>query len=240
MANDAVRLSNAFLTRVAERVSRLMLDTSDLHLRLDGYTPSEKFTSAMKDILKKSGKRKISKPLKTIFIAAAILALILGCAFGAVAIRKARINYEFYDKSRFAMIDWDYESVSNGVAMEELDKIETYYEPAYIPEGFIVTERNPYNTIHRIGYSKLDGQSRDYCVFSQKLPGSRGLIDIEDDDIYYLEIKGYPAFCVVDHFNKSVRLFWCDDYYVYYIIFESPDITMEKVIKMAESLAPVE
>ncbi len=102
-----------------------------------------------------------------------------------------------------------------------------------------MTGRDSFELRQRIEYRKLYGQSIDYCVFSQKLPRSRGSVDIEDDDIYYPEINGYPAFCVVDHFNKSVRLF-CDDYYVYSIIFQSPDATMEEVIKMAESLAPVE
>ncbi len=137
MADNTIKIDRAFLERAALRVSQLMLEVSDLQLNLEGYTPSEKFTLAMNGILKKSVKRKISKPLKTLFIIAAILALICACAFGAVAMRKARINYELYDRSRFAAVEWELENGGYGVAVEKLDVIETIMSLHIFPRDLL-------------------------------------------------------------------------------------------------------
>ncbi len=239
MTDNAVMLDKALLTRVAERVNELMMEAfeAENYTAFDSYSPSEKFLSSMEKHLRKQ--RKISKPLKTIFIIAAILAIICGCTFGVAAIRKARVKYDFYDRSSFAFIEWGVETSVDGVASDKLDCIVTQYEPTYIPDGFVAAKRESFTIFYEITYLIPHGKSTDRITFSQHLPSFVGTVDTEDDTVYHFKLNGYPAFCVVDHIDQSVLLYWCDDLYVYNIYFCSPYATMEKVIKMAESLAPV-
>lgn len=239
MASRSIRLNKSLMVKVAYRVNELVMEEykSDPYATLEGYVPSEKYTKAMEELVYNFKVRKISKPIKTIIVIAAILALLLGCAMGVTAVRRAVREFVLLIGNNHAVVTCEVEADTNGAVVEELSEIEIYYEPSYVPEGFVKIESIYDYTICKLIYS--DGIND--CIYTQLIPGAVSTMDSDGDVFYSTSINGNDAFYRIDDSNKVVHLRWSDNTYIYAIVLYSSidSITVDEVIKMASSLVVV-
>lgn len=235
MSAKIINLNKSFLKEVAARVGELMVEEleADKTATLEGYTPSEKFTKSMQEMLEKPVKKRMQRSLKTIFVIAAILIMLFACAMGVSAIRKAIFNFfvSFFDDHAVIVYEASEDS-AEVVCIGILTEIETYYEPTYIPEGFEKVESKPDKIINSITYS--NGVNRFH--FKQKLLSAVSIVDSEDKNYKTTEVNGMPAFCFEDKNSADAYLNWSDNRYIYAISCDSPDIDMDEMVKIAESI----
>ncbi len=238
MASKSIRLNKSLMEKVAYRVNELMMEEykSDPCATLEGYVPSEKYTKAMEELVYNFKVRRISKPVKTIILIAAIIAALMGCAMSVTAVRRAVREFFLQIGNNHAVVTCDVEKDTRGAVVEELSEIEIYYEPSYVPDGFEKAEVIKLDIQYEITYT--DGDNK--CCYYQELPMGKITVDNENDELYSTTINGCSAFYVVDSEDGMIYLRWSDNTYTYAIIFNLSEIELDNVIKMAESIKPVD
>ncbi len=238
MSAKIINLNKSFLKEVAARVGELMVEEleADKTATLEGYTPSEKFTKSMQEMLEKPVKKRMPRSLKTIFVIAAILIMLFACAMGVSAIRKAIFNFFVSFCDDHAVIVYEASEVSADSAYSGAPtEIEIYYEPTYIPEGYEKESLHSDNICYEVRYS--DGVY--YYLFTQDLLSTVTVVDSEEKIFENVEINGTIGF-YSDDSNASERyLIWSDDTYTYTISSNSPDIKLNEIVKIAESISPL-
>ena len=167
-------------------------------------------------------KQRITAIKKISATAAIVFAFVFGCAMAIEDVREAFVKYilRIYD---------DHLSITTTSGPESnLKIILDYYEPSWIPVGYVETGRN--QTLYRnmIQYEK-DNQ---ILMFNQKLilDQSVRLFDYDSENSTIIEIPGFGNYVITEKFNC---LMWSDEEYTFAIIGK---LTMQHMLQMANAL----
>jgi len=236
MESKNVKLNDEFLKKVAFRVNELMIEEfeADPNAVIDGYKPSEKFKKAMKEMRERPVRRKGVRTVKAILIAAAILMLIFASAMSVSAIRRAVYDFFMSFGEDHAVVSYEAERrLSDAMENEEITEIAVYYEPTYLPDGYQVTEKKMTNMSYSVNYTN----GVDSIRYKQVIKQSTALVDTEKELPNEVYIKDCLGFYTIG--ADSIHLMWNDSKYIYTIIVNTPDVEIEYVLRIAESVESI-
>ena len=170
-------------------------------------------------------RRRVSLKKKILYaLIAALIAVSL--AMSVSAIREPIINFfvEIYDSFISVFVD---APAPASIAIEEK------YELGYLPEGFELVDEKEWNSSNEKMYS--DGNKQ--IKFVQLVYSSEKFAEFSFDNNYsnieYIELNNEQI--VYAQKNSRITLLWCDDEYMFKIIFDFI-ITKEECVKIIESL----
>lgn len=165
-------------------------------------------------------------------VAVVILVILLtlsGTVFSVKALREPVVNffieiYETFSKILFSSED-----------DENYKKIETYYAPQYIPEGFKLDYEEKTDLYYTLIYSDSEN---NLIIYSQHIfSKSSATIDTEGVIVEETTVNGLNAVYLI---NKGYcRLVMNDGVYVYSIIAPS-SLSRDEMLKIGESIAVLE
>lgn len=110
------------------------------------------------------------------------------------------------------------------------EKIVMNYTPSFIPKDFEEVERSNFETSRFVRY----GDHAYDIFFRQELTVSQGQIDNEETEEERIMIDGIEAIYFEKHQEKT--LLYSNYGYVFYIDSNSPNVTKDDLVKMAESI----
>lgn len=157
-------------------------------------------------------------------VIAALIAL-TSITFGVKAIREAVIDFFVETFEKFSIVGFKDEDIPS-----QLDYIETYYTPTYIPEGYELETDEQLKTNRRIKYVF----NNNYISFKQnRISIDDTYIDTEISEVQEVIVLEHKAIYLKK--DKIMMLYWNDINYSYLIQCEG-EIEKEELIKIAESI----
>lgn len=233
------RIKEAFALydqRDAERIHVLCLENGST---LPGY--SEDFQRKIKRMIKTAGRPALfrKRAFKAIALVAAVLALMAIFAFGVTGIRERLFGIFLEEHPHYSIVLYSDES-------ELKKKIETRYEPSFIPEGYDPPVYDDSGTSRRIYYyeTKDDAVDDDLNreIFFYQLTKSGTLsVDTEEAEVRYIKFRNTDAVYIhkVTEYYYDYSLTWFEDGYIFRVgLLSTGDY--ESLIAIAESVRPVE
>lgn len=163
---------------------------------------------------------------KTIFIIAAVLMMGTITVAAVPQLREWFVGLFVSQNENNA----DVLAVQGAVPADDLNEQFVYYEPTFIPKGFVEESR-----IEDIAYLSIDYCFKNKFIFySQTSLTATHNIDTENRETEYVTVSGCEAFLSYDE-NSSI-IVWNDGSYVYCI---SGDLCKNDIIEMANSVNPI-
>lgn len=231
---------DAEITRVLRNNIAVFWDTSQKEeTLLQEFAPSENFFYRMQlviDQLQRNGRYRYYTPSQAVARRAAIIiistALVLGTvSFSVKAIREPIIKFFKETFDRFTEFSWI--KVDDRLWIDASNN-NTYYVPEYVPQGYIVEEKN-------IGYGRCsivyrnDEGSKIWYKQILFLGMTNLRLDTENTEVHEITVNGEEAIwfknkgytnLFVYNTKGCYRIYWKD--------------SLEDLIQMAESLEPIE
>lgn len=132
-----------------------------------------------------------------------------------------------------AAVEWD-EMIRMAESVSKMapDKIETYYEPVYLPDGYEMTDN--INNID-IMISKTYSKRKNIITFGQSVLEVTVSIDSQDMTRETVYINGWKG--QLNHKKKKISLVWATNEYIFDLHGEG-NVSKEELIKVAESVSP--
>jgi len=166
-----------------------------------------------------------TSPKKAVLALAAALVLMIAMVFSVSALREPVVRFivEVYEKFSSVFFHSGEEELAPPLTLEAI------YEPAWIPEGYVLDDEDAVATdIFRISYfSKGD----DIIVFQQHIISFGVNLDTEGAEIHPAVVHGNNA---ILYHNKDIwTLVWNDDQYGYSL---SGPVGDNDLLRMGESL----
>ena len=167
-------------------------------------------------------KRNIAAVKKFSAVAALIISFSFSCAMAVEDIRDAFVKYiiDIYD---------DYLRITETSEVTGNDRmILDYYEPTWLPEGYVEVEKKQTLYSNRISYTFENNN----VIFRQILSTNQSvkLIDYDPATSDILEVPDFGNYITTEETNY---LIWSDDEYSYAII---GNLHLEDMLQMADSL----
>lgn len=221
---------NDLLMRAARIVQSEEVNALEAEVLITGgHKFSEAFAKKMNKLIKFSKKpyfALVNSVGKRIAIILIVIILSASTAISRVdALKRPIIEFfiEIYEK--FSSLS--YGGFDNGEIPP--DKLEYYYEPGYLPEGYALKEHAKMQNMSLLFYSDDRGME---LVFKQSvLTGTRMSIDTEDVQTETVTVNNTEA---IYYSNKNVNsLIWTDGKYSYSVIGK---LTKEVLVHIAESI----
>ncbi len=197
-------------------------------------------------IISKRVDRKIKQNIKIAFLSheylrgwvvtkRVVAALLIACTIlfaSAMSIEAVRTN--FWN----AIVEWfdDYISLKFiQPIIYSTKNTADFKEPAYLPDGYEVTDRFDTDYSNKITYYMNGAKA---LIYNQKVISSNEtLIDNENCTIHDIEINGYLGVLAVYSDNTIYyTLTWKDQKYIYKIETYNFDLSEDELIKIAESV----
>lgn len=151
---------------------------------------------------------RLSGKLIALLVAAALL-LLVGCA--ALAIHLGWVDFVTQQLAGYVRVSYDVENV---VQTEPPVLVEHSYEPAFVPTGYLETERVEF-PIH-FGLCWENGDGRELIYHQRTLGGVQYAVDDENGELKRLEVDGKEIF--VRHEDSADYYIWSDGQYSYSIM----------------------
>ena len=216
------QISQAFIQVLNERVP----DLSDI----PDHVFSTRFEKKMNKLIRKEAEHPwaVSHTLARNLIAAAIVIILLFTLCMSVgAIRNAifnffRLHFEDHDRIVFEV--------------QERTKIEKEYIIANLPEGFVLKEeiKNDINNM-----KVFENENGDYIHFSQSISMSNGIaLDNDRSKYKVMEIDGNGVFVTSTH--EKVMLAWDQDGYLFFLVLQWENVTVDDAIAVFRSIQLVD
>ncbi|WP_313339561.1 DUF4367 domain-containing protein [Sedimentibacter sp.] len=195
---------------------------------------SATFENKMKKLLKKQKHKRI---LRSAYVyskkIAVFVSVIISIGFGTLmtveAVQKAVINtvVEWYEDHN----GFIFKNTSNKSAEEILNESKIKL-PAYIPEGFELSESEDYDSFKIYVYKNEEGKN---LVFNATVVTDKNetFIDNEYTDYEIIEINGNEAYLFMGIEDNYVSIIWTDGNILYNI---SSDRNLIEIIRMVKSL----
>ena len=216
------QISQAFIQVLNERVP----DLSDI----PDHVFSARFEKKMNKLIRKEAEHPwaVSHTLARNLIAAAIvIILIFTLCMSVGAIRNAIFNFfqQHFETHDDVVIE-----------MPEKTKIEKEYVITGLPEGFVLKEeiKNDINIM-----KVFENENGDYINISQSISMSNGVTkDNERSNYDIMEVNGYGVF--VTSTPEKVMLAWNQDGYVFFLVLQWKNVTVNDAIVVFRSIRPVD
>lgn len=195
-------------------------------------TFSDEFTRKMEKLIKQQKKpyyhliNTVGKRVACIIVAA-LLALTT-VTFSVKALREAVIDFFVEAFEQFSIVGFNDNDLP-----DEVDFIETYYAPTYIPEGYELKETEKFSTRYELSY--VDSKD-NFIDFKQNIMLSNAFyLNTENSHTQRIRILDYDALYSVE--GDLQMIYWNDESYRFVLISEN-DLSKEELIKIAESVKP--
>ncbi|MCI8650467.1 MAG: DUF4367 domain-containing protein [Anaerotruncus sp.] len=222
-----MRLDDDFFTRAvkqaAQQIDRPTEPTQE-HLF------SDHFKQEMQQLLHSQRKKSRHRPL---YRAAAVVAIFLGLSASILSVDAWREQlFRMVVERHEEYSDISYESVG-GKPLPESFRL-TEYRPAYLPEGYLLTNQMLDDCINWSVYTNAQGLR---ILFDQSLNAREGFamgssINTEGAQLEEFELNGLPAYQMSN--KGSQFILWNDEIYNYMLI---TDLPMSEALKIAQSVA---
>lgn len=231
---------DAEITRVLRINIAVFWDTSQKEeTLLQEFAPSENFFYRMQlviDQLQRNGRYRYYTPSQAVARRAAIIiistALVLGTvSFSVKAIREPIIKFFKETFDRFTEFNWM--QVDDRLWIDASNN-NTYYVPTYVPQGYIVEEKNISYGRCNIVYQNDEGSKIWYKqILFWGMTNLR--LDTENTEVHEITVNGEKAIWFK---NKGyTNLFSYNAKGCYHIRWKG---SLEDLIQMVESLEPIE
>ena len=162
---------------------------------------------------------------KTIFIIAAVLMMSTITVAAVPQLREWFVGLFVSQNENKA----DVHAVQGAIPADDMNDEFIYYEPTFIPKGFVEESR-----IKDIAHLGIDYRFKNKIIFYSQSPlTSNHNIDTENRKTEYVTVSGCEAFLSYDD-NSSI-IVWNDGNYVYSI---NGDLCKNDIIEMANSVNP--
>ena len=160
-------------------------------------------------------------------IIVAVLIALSTTVFSVKALREPLVNFFIDVHESFSRVIFQ----NDNPAVPALTKIEEYFTPHYIPEGYLLNKKEEFDTVASYEYKNENGND---LAFSQAiLNGSRMTIDTEDSFTENITINETTG---IFFSNKGYdNIIWNDGVYIYYISGIS-ELGRDELIRIAESV----
>lgn len=159
-------------------------------------------------------------------IIVAVLIALSTTVFSVKALRDPLVNFFIDVHESFSRIIFQ----SDNPAVPALTKVEDYFTPQYIPEGYLLSKKEEFDTVVTYEYHK----NGDIITYDQMiLNSSNMLIDTEDTFTENITINETIG---IFFSNKGYdNIIWNDGVYIYYISGTS-ELGKDELIRIAESV----
>lgn len=234
------RKYDAEITRVLRNNIAVFWDTSrDEETLLQEFAPSENFYYRMQmviDKLQRNGRYRYYTPSQAVARRAAIIiistALVLGTvSFSVKAIREPIVKFFKETFDRFTEFSWV--KVDDRLWIDASNN-NAYYVPSYVPQGYIIDEKDIGYGRCNIVYRNDEGSKIWYRqILFWGMTNLR--LDTENTEVHEIAVNGEKAIWFK---NKGyTNLFIYNTKGCYHIRWKG---SLEDLIQMAESLEPIE
>jgi len=174
---------------------------------------SDLFEQRMKKVIRheKNGKYKWFGTRMQKLVASIVIALLVmfGSVMSVRAARESIVRFfiEMYEKFSVVFFDTEYDDPASRSVSGEME----FYEPSYVPEGYVEVERKVLIDFLQIRYENKDGKSITYTQKAIK-PKGKTIIDTENSkfltinegDKYYRYVVKNDYVLIVWHADNSI------------------------------------
>lgn len=158
-------------------------------------------------------------------IIVAFIAVLTTLTFSVKALREPVVDFFLKTYRRFSIIFFEEESIPQDYNAG----IETYYEPTYIPEGYVRNNQQKGFFTQCVKYTDTNGNS---ITFQQEIINPSDLyIDTEDAKTSYINDGKY--FLIEKGIAKTIV--WNDEKYVYILTVPS-NLNEDEMLNIADSI----
>ncbi len=221
---------NSKLTEALTLYQDELLTTLPADDELEDHVFSAKFEKKMKKLFKAQRKpyynmtNTISKRVAIIIITTLIALSTMVMSTKAMRDPLVHFIVETYD--RLSMLIFQNKSSNTTI-----EKIEKFYIPQHMPDGYALSSKNDYGTVIIYEYQNKDGI---ILVYEQYILDSNNImIDTENTETQSVKVNGFAG---TYFFNKGYHnLLWDDGIYIFSLTVDD-SIDKEEVVAIAESV----